>query len=107
MQGAAAIDETSLRRAAIAFAAGALLGTLYILLELLTGGILIRTAMGWIPSLSSLKHFKKHDGVVTAINLSKLDQNANLALFHLWPGLLALLGLAYARVGGLPSLFSQ
>ena len=97
VQAAAAIDETSLRRAAIAFAAGALLGTVYILLELFTGGILIRTVMGWIPNLASLKHFKKHDGIVTAINLSKLDQNANLALFHLWPGLLALLGLTSTR----------
>ena len=31
------------------------------------------------------------------MNLSKLDQNVNLAMFHLWPGLLALMGLASAR----------
>jgi O-antigen ligase len=40
----------------------------------------------------SPKHVSVEGGEVTALRLSKLDQSVNLALFHLWPGLLALFG---------------
>ena len=36
-------------------------------------------------------------GDITALSLSKLNQNVGLALFHLWPGLLALMALSNAR----------
>jgi O-antigen ligase len=91
------LDKESLTRAATAFAAGALLGAVFILVELLTGGIVTRTLVGWIPSLSSPKHFRTENGVLVTIRLSKLDQNVNLALFHLWPGLLALMALVGSR----------
>jgi hypothetical protein len=86
-----------LGRAAIAFAAGALLGALFVTVELLTYGMVTRTVVGWGPFSASPKHFDISDGVLTAINLSKLDQNVNLAMFHLWPGLLALMGLTSTR----------
>jgi hypothetical protein len=93
----AGLHEDTLRRAAVGFMAGALLGTLFIILELLTEGVVTRTLTTWLPHLTSIKHFKVRDGVVTAIRLSKLDQNANIAMFHLWPGLLAVMGLASNR----------
>ena len=101
---AAHLDPAILRRAALAFVAGATVGALYVMLELLTRGIIIRTAIGWIPNLSSPKHFKISHGVL-AIRLSKLDQNVNLAIFHLWPGLLALMGLAGTRRVSIQVLF--
>jgi hypothetical protein len=96
---ALALDKKTLRRAALAFAAGAFLGALFIMLELLTDGIATRTVMNWVPLLqpSSPKHVKISLGKVTDLNLSKLDQNVNLAMFHLWPGLLALMGLMGTR----------
>ena len=97
VDAASSLQNETLRRAAIAFAAGASLGAVFIMVELLTRGIVTRTLVGWIPSLSSPKHFKTSDGVLTAIKLSKLDQNVNLTMFHLWPGLLALMGLASTR----------
>ena len=97
VEAASSLEKATLRRAAIAFAAGALFGALFIMVELLTRGVVTRTVMAWMPYLSSPKHFKKLDGVLIALKLSKLDQNANLALFHLWPGLLALMALASTR----------
>ena len=97
VEAAARLERRILCEAAIAFAAGALMGALFIVVELLTRGIITRTVVGWFPQLSSPKHFKISDGVLIAINRSKLDQNVNLAMFHLWPGLLALMGLARTR----------
>ena len=93
------LDERTLRRAGLSFAAGALLGSIFMMLELLTDGIVTRTVIGWAPLLqhSSAKHVKIVNGDVTALNLSKLNQNVNLAMFHLWPGLLALMGLKGSR----------
>jgi hypothetical protein len=89
---AATLDATSLRRAALAFAAGAFLGAVFVLVELLTDGVVTRTVMSWAPILQP--HFPKHvaisHGEVTRMNPSKLNQNVNLVMFHLWPGLLAL-----------------
>lgn len=97
VKAAGELERDVLVRAGIAFAAGALLGALFITTELLTDGVVTRTLVGWIPSLSSPKHFKVEDGELVALRLSKLDQNVNLALFHLWPGLLALTALPGAR----------
>jgi O-antigen ligase len=97
VRAASALDNMTLSGAAIAFAAGALLGTLFIIVELLTHGIVTRTVVTWLPFLVSRKHFDISGGVITQIHLAKLDQNVNVAMFHLWPGLLALMGLASTR----------
>ena len=97
VQAASALERKTLCPAALAFAAGAFLGAAFIGVELLTHGIMTRTVTTWFPDLSSPKHFKISNGVLTRLNLSKLDQNANLAMFHLWPGMLALMGLATRR----------
>lgn len=98
VSAAATLNRENLRRAGLAFAAGAFFGALFILLELLTSGILTRTTMNWIPLLqpSALKRLRITEGLVTAVKLPEFNQNANLAMFHLWPGLLAL-GLASAH----------
>jgi hypothetical protein len=57
------------------------------------GGIVLRTLLVRIPA----KHFRFSNGAPVALNPSKLDQNVNLAMFHLWPGLLALMGLTSTR----------
>ena len=38
------------------------MGALFIMVELLTPGIVTRTVVGWIPHLSSPKHFKISTG---------------------------------------------
>jgi hypothetical protein len=96
---ASTLNQENFRRAGLAFAAGAFFGGLFILVELLTSGILTRTAMNWIPVLqpSALKRIRITEGLVTAVKLPEFNQNANLAIFHLWPGLLALTGLGSAH----------
>jgi O-antigen ligase len=100
VQAAGMLDTQILRRLALAFGAGAFLGALFLLFELCTDGLATRTAMNWIPALKSTS--PKHVGVtatgeVWRLNLSKIDQNINLAFFHLWPALLALLALDRPR----------
>jgi O-antigen ligase len=92
---AATLEKRILRRAGLAFAAGGFLGALFVAFELFTDGLATRTAMNLFPLLqsSSPKHVRISAGEVTALNMSKLDQNVNLAMFHLWPGLLALMAL--------------
>lgn len=97
VKAASAADRMTLCGSAVAFAAGALLGAVFIMVELLTYGIVTRAVVSWLPFLGSRKHFDVSNGVLTEIHLSKLDQNVNLAMFHLWPGLLALIGLASTR----------
>jgi len=96
---AAALSPSSLWRAGLAFAAGAFLGAVFVLIELGSDGIVTRTVMGWVPVLQP--HFPKHvkisHGEVTGMNPSKLNQNVNLVMFHLWPGVLALAGLQSRR----------
>ncbi len=50
------------------------------------------TAMNWIPLIksTSTKHVKISQGQIAGINLSDLNQNVAIAMFNLWPGLLAL-----------------
>ena len=93
------LDKRILVRAGLFFAAGAFLGGLFILIELLTDGAMTRTAMTWVPLLqpSAAKHLKVAHGEVTRMNLSELNSNVSLAMFHLWPGLLALLALEGVR----------
>lgn len=96
---ALSLDKRILVQAGLFFAAGAFLGGLFILIELLTGGIITRTVMNLVPLLqpSAAKHLKMAQGQVTRIKLSQLDTNVSLAMFHLWPGLLALTALEGAR----------
>ena len=50
VEAASTLETKTLCRAAIAFAAGASVGALFIMVELLTRGIMTRTVVGWIPS---------------------------------------------------------
>ena len=61
------LDKRVLVRAGLFFAAGAFLGGLFILIELLTDGVMTRTAMTWVPLLqpSEAKHLKVTHGDVT------------------------------------------
>jgi O-antigen ligase len=93
------LDKPILVRAGLFFAAGAFLGGLFILIELLTDGAMTRTAMTWVPLLqpSAAKHLTVTHGDVTRMKLAELNSNVSMAMFHLWPGLLALLALKRAR----------
>jgi hypothetical protein len=95
VSAAATVERKHLRQAGLAFAVGLLFGAIFVAVELLTEGFLTRTAMNWIPLLhpTSLKRLKMSHGQVTAVRLAELNQNVNLVLFCLWPGLLALMGL--------------
>ena len=93
---AATLDERQLRQAALAFVAGAAIGALYLLLELLTGGAIARAVKSYITFLrpESAKHLRITNGKVTGTSLSEFNQNATLVMLHLWPGLLILSALA-------------
>ena len=55
------LDKRILVRAGLFFAAGAFLGGLFILIELLTDGVMTRTAMTWVPTLAALSR-QTHQG---------------------------------------------
>jgi O-antigen ligase len=88
----ATLDKQQLRRAALAFTMGAFLGALFLLIELLTDGAITRMTMNLITVLQPerAKHLVMSHGKVTKINLSQLNRNVAVAMFHLWPGLLIL-----------------
>jgi O-antigen ligase len=96
---ASVLDQRTLVRAGLLFAAGAFLGGLFMLLELLTDGAMTRAAMTWVPLLqpSAAKHITVTQGEVTRMKLGELNANVGQAMFHLWPGVLALLAVAGAR----------
>jgi O-antigen ligase len=87
-----ALDRQELRRTALAFAAGAFIGALFLLIELLTDGAITRMAMNWITLLQPdpAKHLVISQGKVTKINLSLLNRNVAMLMFHFWPALLML-----------------
>jgi O-antigen ligase len=93
------LEPVVLRRAALAFVAGAFLGAAYLIAELWTHGVVIRAIMGWFPGLQPEhpKHVTITNGAITGMNISKLNQNINLVMFHLWPGVLALMALTPDR----------
>jgi len=102
------LDEKQLRRAALGFVAGAGLGALYLLFELLTGGAITRAAMNFITVLKpdSAKHLDIAKGKVTKLSLAEFNQNAAVLMLHFWPGLLVLGMLAgVARRVALIALF--
>jgi hypothetical protein len=82
----AEVDAERLRRPALAFAAGAFLGGLFILFELLTDATLAR-AFG-----NLIAWFKPADAqqVLDGARAAKLNQNVAIVMFNLWSGLLAL-----------------
>jgi hypothetical protein len=88
----ATLDAANLRRAALAFAAGALAGAIFMLVEIVTGGVITRALVNSVPLLrpDSAKHISISHGEVIGIHRSKFNPNINLVMFHLWPGLLAL-----------------
>jgi O-antigen ligase len=86
------LDIRQLRVCALAFAAGAFLGALFVLFELLTKGAITRLAMNsihWLHPVSA-KHVVISNGEVTKIKLPSLNQNVAILMFQLWPGLLVL-----------------
>ncbi len=90
------LDENQARRAAMAFIAGAFLGTLFLLVEFMTDGAITRFAMNNIPAIrpDKAKHVVISDGAVTRLNMSTFNQNVTLVMLYLWPGLLMIRSLA-------------
>jgi O-antigen ligase len=88
----AEMEQRQLRRIALAFTAGAFLGALLLLFELVTDGAITRLAMNSIPWLhpNSAKHVVISHGEVTKIKRPTLNQNVAMLIFHMWPGLLVL-----------------
>lgn len=85
-----ALDERQLRLAALGLAAGAALGAIYVLIEMLTDGAIIVAAMNALPALrpDKVKHIgMSHHGYVKRISLSELNQNVTIVMLSLWPAL--------------------
>ena len=86
----AALDERQLRLAALGFAAGAALGAIYLLIEMLTDAAITRAAMNAIPAFrpDKVKHIDiSRMGLVKKISLSELNQNVTIVMLSLWPAL--------------------
>jgi len=82
----AEVDVERLRRPALAFAAGAFLGGLFILFELLTDAALARafgSLIAWFKPAATQQ-------VLDGARAAKLNQNVAIVMFNLWSGLLAL-----------------
>lgn len=86
------LDKDQVRRASLAFVAGALSAAAFVMTELLTDGALTRFAMNTIPAFKPdrAKHVVIRHGLVTRINVSEFNQHVAMLAFMLWPGLLAL-----------------
>jgi O-antigen ligase len=86
------LDERHLRTSALAFTAGAFLGALFVLIELLTDGVVTRMVMNSIALLQphSAKHVAISQGEVTWVNPGYFNHNVAMLMFNLWPGLLVL-----------------
>lgn len=88
----ATLDERQLRLAALGLAAGAALGAVYLLIEMLTDAAITRAAMNSISVLKpdNAKHVSLSHGYVRKISLSELNQNATIVILSLWPALFVL-----------------
>ena len=95
----AMLDKDQVRRASLAFIAGALCAAGFVMTELLTDGALTRFAMNNIAAFKPdrAKHVAIRHGRVTKINLSEFNQHVAMLAFQLWPGLLALRVLELQR----------
>jgi hypothetical protein len=86
-----------LRRAAISFAMGAALGTVYLLFDLLTHASLMRWLLNTVELLQrNPKHMNIINGEVIRIKSSVLNHNAAVVMFNFWPAL-ACLTSAYSK----------
>ena len=101
------LDKTQVRRASLAFVAGALCAAGFVMTELLTDGALTRFAMNTIPAFrpDRAKHVAIRHGLVTKINVSEFNQHVAMLALQFWPGLLALRVLAPPRRNLLTVLF--
>lgn len=95
----ATLDEGEIRRASIAFVAGALCAAGVVTIELLSDGALTRMTMNTISAFKPerAKHMTIESGMVTKINLSEFNQHVAILALQLWPGLLALRALPGRR----------
>ena len=89
------LSASELRRGALAFVTGALCAALYLLVEILTDGVLTRGAMNFVAALkpATAKHMGVVNGKVTRLNLSEFNQNAAIVMLGFWPGVLILSAL--------------
>jgi O-antigen ligase len=86
----ASLDQGQLRKLALAFVAGACLGAIFVLLELLTDGAVTRSMMDIVPLLrpTTTKHVSIAHGRVESFDISKFKLNTTLLMLNLWPALL-------------------
>lgn len=108
-------NAEQLRGAAFAFAAGAFLGGLFVLFELLTDAVSARAFAGLIAWLQPTETQRMS---IEAVDASHLNQNVAIVMFSLWSGLLALqmveerkrrvaASLLFALAIAVPVLFSH
>jgi O-antigen ligase len=90
-----ALSTSELRRCALLFVAGTLCAALYLLVELLSDGVLTRGAMNLVTALkpTTAKHIAIANGKVMRLNLSEFNQNAAIVMLCFWPGVLILSAL--------------
>lgn len=95
----ATLEEEEVRRASLAFIAGALCAAGFVTIELLTDGAITRFAMNSISLLKPerAKHMTIVNGRVTKMNVSEFNQHVAMLAFQLWPGMLALRALPRPR----------
>lgn len=104
-----ALSASELRRCALGFVVGAVCAALYLLVELLTDGVLTRGAMNFVAALKpeTAKHMSIENGKVMRLNLSEFNQNAAIVMLGFWPGVLILSALdAIPRRIALTALFA-
>lgn len=86
----ASLDQRQLRLAALGLAAGATVGAVYLLLEMLTDAAITRAVMNAVPAFrpDKVKHINiSRAGLVKNISLSELNQNVTIVMLSLWPAL--------------------
>jgi O-antigen ligase len=90
------LDDCELRKIALGFVAGASLGALFVLLEVVTGGAVSRAAMNLETLLKpvSAKHRAILHGKVVKISPAEFNPHATILTLHLWTGLLLIARLA-------------
>jgi hypothetical protein len=96
---ASTLDERQTYLAAVAFVAGAGLGALYLLIEVVTDGAILRFTMNALPAIrpDDTKRVIIVHGEVRRLKLGALNQNVTLVMLHFWPGILMLMALARAQ----------
>jgi O-Antigen ligase len=79
-------DKTELRQAALAFAVGAFLGSLYILIGILTDDAVKRAAEFAV----TMDRPESKSSFATKFKLGSVRRNVTMSVLHLWPALLVL-----------------